>query len=537
MSARGLGTVGFVALFAVGLQVGILVKHSLNVKAPEAPEPVACPAFDHGAALDRFRRLLTFPTVSSKDTADHVTDHEALRGLLAHLEAAYPAVWRTMTVEEVGAGGYSRLLTWRGSDPSLEPVLFISHYDVVPVTPGTEGEWKHGPFSGDVADGYVWGRGTIDIKFSVAALLEAASALLEGGLAQPTRTLMFAFGHDEEVGGGLGANATAKLLAARGVRLAAVLDEGGAVLADGMRPFVTSRPVALVGLAEKGYSVVRVVLRSPGGHASMPPIDGTDIGSQVWRLYSALLLLQPPTQLAAPVTDMLRELAPYAPPLVRPLLANADARQSWLVNRLLGFAFRRLLSRDTAAMVTDTLATTRLIAGVADNVLPQEGVVSFNVRVLPGHTPGQVVEHLQRSVRLARLSGAQVQLEEEGAWGGSAVTRAAGRPFQLLRRAIQESWPRPAGQPGAAIPVIPMLVMGGTDSKHYAPLSAGGVMRFIPFALNKTAGDLGLIHGTNERVPADDFRKAVCVYARALQLLGSDWSEEAAGQGRPAAAA
>ncbi|KAG2452483.1 hypothetical protein HYH02_002722 [Chlamydomonas schloesseri] len=527
MSLRGLGTVAIVGLFAVALQVGILYKQSLHVKAPEVPEPVACLAFDHAAALDRFRRLLTFPTVSSKETPDHVTDHEAMRGMLEHLEQSYPAVWRTMTVEEVGAGGYSRLLTWHGSDTSLDPVLFISHYDVVPVTPGTEGEWKHGPFSGDVADGYVWGRGTIDIKFSVAALLEAATALIQGGgLVQPTRTLMFAFGHDEEVGGGLGANATARLLASRGVRLAAVLDEGGAVLADGMRPFVTDTPVALVGLAEKGYSVIRVVLRSPGGHASMPPTDGSDIGTQVWRLYSALLVLQTPTQLAAPVTDMLRELAPYAPPVMRPLLANADARQSWFVNRLLGFAFRRLLSRDTAAMVADTIATTRLICGVADNVLPQEGTVSFNVRVLPGHTPGHVVEHLRRALKLARIRGAEVQLVEESAWAGSAVTSAAGRPFQLLRRAIQESWPRPKGQPHTALPVIPMLVMGGTDSKHYAPLSEGGILRFVPFGLNKTAGDLGLIHSTNERIPADDFRKAVCVYARVLQLMGSDWSAE-----------
>lgn len=115
------------------------------------------------------------------------------------------------------------------------------------------------------------------------------------------------------------------------------------------------------------------------------------------------------------------------------------------------------------------------------------------------------------------------------------MTSASGRPFQLLRQAIQEVWPRPAGQPDTAIPVIPYMVGGGTDSKHYAPLSDGGILRFIPFGLNKTAGDLGLIHGTNERIPADDFRKAVCVYARVLELMGSDWSE-AGGKEKPAAA-
>ncbi|GFR46955.1 hypothetical protein Agub_g8605, partial [Astrephomene gubernaculifera] len=200
-----------------------------------------------------------------------------------------------------------------------------------------------------------------DIKFSVAALLQAASELLGAGY-QPARTLMFAFGHDEEVGGRLGAGAAAELLAARGVQLGALVDEGGVVLEDGMRPFLGG-PVALVGTAEKGYATLRVTLRSAGGHASMPPTDGSDVHSQIWRLSTALKLLPPPPLLQPPVTDMLRHMAPYAPPWMRLLLANCERSRSWLANWLLSHVFRRLLSRETAALVADTLALTRLQAG------------------------------------------------------------------------------------------------------------------------------------------------------------------------------
>lgn len=90
------------------------------------------------------------------------------------------------------------LLRWPGSDLELLPVLFISHYDVVPVTEGTEGDWTYGPFSGAVADGHLCGRGALDVKYGVAALLEAASLMIQEGV-KPRRTVMFAFGHDEEV--------------------------------------------------------------------------------------------------------------------------------------------------------------------------------------------------------------------------------------------------------------------------------------------------------------------------------------------------
>ncbi|KAG2500865.1 hypothetical protein HYH03_001626 [Edaphochlamys debaryana] len=272
----GIGLLGI--LLALAAQVGLLYKESLSAlqASQDAPADYSCPKFDPDAAISRFRHLITFPSVS--DVADplHTGDKQALEALLAAMEEQYADVWAQLEVEKVGANGYSRLVTWRGSDPSLEPVLFVSHYDVVPVTPGTEGDWRYPPFSGALEEGYVWGRGTADVKIGVAGLLEAVMGLLRGGWT-PARTVMLGLGHDEEVGGRLGAAKTAALLASRGVTLDIVVDEGGLVFEDGLKPFLPGRPVAMVATAEKGYTMIQVTLRSAGGHSSIPPIDGSSV--------------------------------------------------------------------------------------------------------------------------------------------------------------------------------------------------------------------------------------------------------------------
>ncbi|GIL47690.1 hypothetical protein Vafri_4452 [Volvox africanus] len=275
----------------------------------------------------------------------------------------------------------------------------------------------------------------------------------------------------------------------------------------------------MVGMAEKGYATVEVTLRSPGGHSSMPHTDGSDIADQLWHLGTALKLHPTRTQLQSPVTDMLTHLVPYTSVWMRPLLKLVEQRPvRWLVGQL----FRSFGGREVAAMVTTTLALTRIRAGVADNVLPQEAVLMYNIRLLPGQAPIDATEHLQRAVKFAGVN-ADVRLVEGGSsWPGSNVTSPNGRLFQLLRTAIQETWRFDDGQPPA---VVPFLVMGATDSKHYAALSHGGVMRFVPYAMNKTAGDLGLIHATNERVRATSFSQGVCTYLRMMQLLAGSGSE------------
>lgn len=165
-------------------------------------------------------------------------------------------------------GVHSLLYTWQGSNPALNPILLVGHLDVVPVEPGTEGKWQQDPFGGRIADGLIWGRGAIDNKSAVVGTLEAVEMLVAEGF-QPARTIYLAYGHDEEVGGAGGAREIAARLKSRGVTLEMVLDEGG-VISDGILPGI-SGPVALVGIAEKGFVTIELSASGPGGHASLPP--------------------------------------------------------------------------------------------------------------------------------------------------------------------------------------------------------------------------------------------------------------------------
>jgi len=190
--------------------------------------------------------------------------HELMRSL-------FPRAFSALKTEVIAGG--SLLMTWQGSDPSLPPILLLSHQDVVPVSPGTEGDWLHPAFSGVIDQGFIWGRGTLDDKSGVFGLLEAVEHLLLKEVT-PRRSVILAFGHNEEVGGS-GAKAMATLLADRGIRAEYILDEGGMV-SEGVISGI-GQPAALVGVTEKGYLSLELTVQSPGGHSSMPSRD-TNIG-------------------------------------------------------------------------------------------------------------------------------------------------------------------------------------------------------------------------------------------------------------------
>jgi carboxypeptidase PM20D1 len=188
------------------------------------------------------------------------------------LQATYPRLHRTLHSEVVS--DFSLLYTWTGSEPELPPFLMMAHMDVVPIEPGSESAWTLPPFSGVISDGFVWGRGALDYKCGVVGMMEAIEWLIRNGY-KPRRTVYLAIGHDEELGGMCGARRVARLLESRGVRLESVLDEGGA-LVDGILPGV-ERPVALIGVAEKGYLSLELSVEVQGGHSAIPNAE-TAIG-------------------------------------------------------------------------------------------------------------------------------------------------------------------------------------------------------------------------------------------------------------------
>ena len=475
---------GAAGLLALLLAVAVIRTLSLE-SAPKAPAAAAPFAVDADAAARRLAGALRIPTVTHNERSK--VDWSQFPALHAYLEKQFPRVHAALKRETVAQ--YSLLYTWPGSDAAAAPILLLAHQDVVPIEPGTEGQWEQPPFGGAIADGYVWGRGALDDKCSLLAQLEAVEGLLAAGFV-PRRTIYLAFGHDEEIGGREGAKEIAALLEQRKVRAEFSLDEGGQVTV-GIVGGVPG-PVASVMTAEKGYVSFYLTARDAGGHSSRPPAV-----TAVGRLARAVARLQArrlDAQLVAPVTDMLDRLAPAMPWPQRLIVSNR-----WLFGSLLVRDMQR--EPVTNAMVRTTTAPTMFNAGIKENVLPAEARAVVNFRVLPGET----VDGLETRVR-AIIDDAEVEIARGDFQSDpSPVSPTATPSFALLERTVNEVFPEAVVAPG--------VVIGGTDNRHYGAVREYRY-NFLPVTL--VASDLGRYHGHNERVAIEAHARAVVFYSRLL---------------------
>lgn len=478
------------AALAVALLGVMSVRAARMPSRQGAPEAAVAIAVDTAAAVARFAGAIRFPTISHERVED--TDTAAFLGLHEYLATSYPLVHVNLVRETVA--GLSLLYRWEGTEPGLDPVVLMGHLDVVPVVPGTEEEWTHEPFGGEVADGAVWGRGSMDDKISVVGILEAVEALLAQG-HRPRRTVYLAFGHDEEVGGVRGAAAIARLLGERGVgRMALVLDEGGAVVRD-MIPGIEG-PIALVGIAEKGYVNVELRVDGAGGHSSTPPAH-TNIGI----LAEAISELEEnpfPARLAGVAERTFDYLAPEMPFGARLAFANLWLARAPVTHML-------LRSRESASMVRTTTAVTMVEGGVKANVLPITARAVVNHRILPGETRESVLARVREVVADDRV---QVGIYGDDGVDPSPVSDPDGPAFRMLSKTIRQVLA------GERVVVAPYLVMGGTDAKHYAGRS-DAVFRFLAAPVGPDA--LALAHGTNERMSVDGLVQTIRFFEQLIR--------------------
>lgn len=446
-----------------------------------------CDSLPEGA-LARLAESLKFETVSYEQNKKLGTKLSALQNLYVWLKIQYPTTFRIATTEQISS---SLLITIQGSHPELKPALFLAHLDVVPADSGM-GNWKFPPFSGHYTRDTVYGRGTLDDKSVAIAMLEAIESQLNRGF-KPQRSICFAFGEDEEIGGKMGAAKIASALQSRNFQAEFICDEGFGVM-EGLVPG-TKRPVGLIGIAEKGFLSVKLIVDIPGGHSSMPKKENAT------AVLSEALTKIENTQFyegfPEPQEQFFRFLAPEVTLGYRILFSNL-----WVTRP----AVRMVLYQNekTAATVQTSHATTIIQAGNKDNILPEHAEATVNFRMLPGQSISEVMVKLKASIANPKVKLEMYPDRNEA----SKISPTQGYAWDLISGTIHECFEN--------VVTAPALTIGGTDCKHYQDISSN-IYRFVPFRLNNE--NLGGIHGANEQIAAQNYAEAICYYKRLFGKL------------------
>jgi carboxypeptidase PM20D1 len=473
----------WVGLAVVALAV-VLIVNTLRMSADRVEvAQTAMPDVDADVVAELLSQAIQFRTISHPLGApDRPADYN---GFLEWVDTAFPHAIGAM--ERTTVSGFTPIFHWEGSDPEAGAILISGHYDVVPI----EGEWSRDPWAGEIAEGYVWGRGALDMKGGVVTLLHAVDRLAESGF-QPEHDIYITLTQDEEIGGQGGASAVAQYMLDEGIEIDWTLDEGSFVLRDMLAGI--SSDIAMINLAEKGYMSVRITATADGGHSSMPQNDNA-----IAQLAEAITALQDnpvPGGLDGVSGDMFDTLAPHMGFVERLLFAN-----QWLFAPVIEGVLSG--ANTTNAILRTTTAPTMLTGSDTENVLPQAASVVVNFRLHPRDTPEGVLDHIA-----GLLPDEGFEIEVLSARAASPVAESEGETFAHLQATAQQVF-------GDVI-VVPGLTVGGTDSSHYAVLTENSY-RFLPFVA--TGEDVGLLHAADERVSVENLRLAVQYYEVLLRGL------------------
>lgn len=459
------------------------------------PEKKEVPAVDKSNInLERYRKNLSkavsIKTISYRDSEK--TDWAEFEKFHAFLDEAYPLIKEKLSKEIVPPANLVYL--WKGKDSSLDPIALCAHQDVVPVTEGTEDDWLHDPFSGDDDGEFIWGRGTLDMKNHLIAVMEAVEALLEEGF-EPERDVYLLFGDNEEVVANIdnGATAIMNTLKSRGIRLDSVVDEGGAMLPVDVKGVINNKYLAGIGIAEKGYADIEITVCAKGGHSSQPP-KHTALG----RLANVIRDLEN-NQFESSFSPSMKKLfdivgreCTYP---VRLITCNLPLLYPALLEVL-------KLIPPAASMIRTTTGVTMASGSPAANVLPQRASVTVNFRAMPGTTTEDIVKHIRKVVK-----DKDIEIKVLNSKEASAYSPTDSRCFNIISKLARGI------EPNAL--VIPFLVMGGTDSCFYEPICEN-IYRYAPFKVDTSF--LLLTHGTNERIPISAMSDAVAFFKNYVKL-------------------
>lgn len=429
--------------------------------------------------VKKLSEMVQYETISKRGEVNT----EKFLGFHKVLEKLFPTVHEKLEKTEIDG---NLLFKWKGKS-SEKPILIMSHQDVVEAT----GEWKYPPFSGEVAEGKVWGRGTSDTKCTVMAFLQAAEELLKEGYT-PDCDVYIASSCTEEIGGD-GAPKIVDYLDKQGVRLFLVCDEGGGIIQDPMAGIKGN--FAMVGVFEKGYGDVKFIARSTGGHASAPP-KNTPI-ARLSKFVAAVDKKNPfNVEFMPEVEAMFSKLAPYAGFGLRLIFGNL-----WLFKPLMK-KLLPMISAQAGAMLSTTIAFTMSEGSNGYNVIPQEASICANMRFIPHQGTDNSLEVI---TNLAK----KYNIETEVVYRGypSPSVDINGEAFKMVESAINECFP--------GVGCSPYVVTGATDARFYSKI-CDSCVRFAPVIYGPE--QMKGMHGLNENIECNTLAGAVDFYKKIITM-------------------
>lgn len=464
--------------------LALLIIKTINFK-PLKEDPVQ--AFhidlDDQAIIGRFQEMIRCKTISYLDPSlEDLGEFDKFRNLLVE---NYPNIHRNCSLDHIGRSGL--LYHWKGKS-SAKPVVFMSHYDVVPAD---ESQWDKDPFSALIEDGVLWGRGTLDTKGTLCGIMEAAEKLMEDGFV-PQNDIYLSFAGDEEINGA-SAKVIVEFLEERGIVPFMVLDEGGAIV-EGVIPGVKEK-AALVGTGEKGKMHLKLSLKSQGGHGSTPPPT-----SQIGRLAKAVNKVEARPfvfHLSQPVKDLFNVSGRYSSFGLRMVFANLS-----FFSPLLNMITKKT-GGELNALVRTTVAFTKMNGSNTINVMPTLASVEADIRVMEGDTKESVLEGIRH-----RIGDDEIKVEALDSIPVNRFSDMDTEPWNILKTSILSIWPD--------VIVSPYLMIACSDSRSYTKISEN-VFRFSAMELSSL--ERKLIHGNNERIPVDKLIKTVEFFASVMTRL------------------
>lgn len=439
--------------------------------------------FDLQNVIQNLSSAIQLKTISYPDFSK--VDLKLYDEFLLLLERSYPNIHRVCKKEMVN--DYSPVFIWEGEKKDNKPILLLGHYDVVPAGKIDESNWEVEPFSGVIKEDFIWGRGALDDKNQVIAVMEAIEHMISDDV-RLNRDIYMAFGFDEEVGGKRGAEKVAEVFKERNIEFECVIDEGGAIITDMLEGLTA--PLALVGTAEKGSNNIRITVKGQDGHSSMPPTN-TAVGTLA-KLIANVEKNPMSARLITPVKDMFKTMAPYVTGKTF-ILKNTD-KLFPLINSILA------KDKTTNSLIRTTIAFTMIEGSKAANVLPQTASATANVRVLQGDSLDSAIDHIRRVNPNIEFEVEELLVEEP-----SEISNIDAESYKLLTKTINSVYPEAV--------VLPYLMVGGTDSRKYFKLCEN-IYRFSAVIL--TQKDFNTIHSDNEKISVENFSNMIKFYIEFL---------------------